>query len=407
MARAGRTTLAVAAMTALAAGTLAGTAAPSTASSGCKATPGVLSHAPKQTFTLPSTTGTRAVTVRVWDTGRLSSAMAQVRIVAIRIPVGSLKPRVLTAPTIDTTRTPRQLGSAVRDAVVVINGGVFDAGRNGVPVESQIVHGRIRKATRTPDTSLAIWGSQSHLDLPVAALAGSVTIGSRHWVLGSINWQSLPSTGVAAYTSDWGRSSHPGGSYAVVVADGKVVAKRSGSATHRPVGRNQTLVTARSSSVAAALAHVKVGTRASISMREVGHTQWDPWPHMSMPSPTDLIMGGSGLVTFGNNRVTRCSGRSEVLRPRSAIGTLPDGDILVVSITGAGSLSGAFYGGATDHQAADYMRQLGATTAAKLDGGTSTTLMIRKTVGGPLIRMDHPASAYMRPTPDSLSFVVT
>jgi hypothetical protein len=43
--------------------------------------------------------------------------------------------------------------------------------------------------------------------------------------------------------------------------------------------------------------------------------------------------------------------------------------------------------------------------AINLDGGTSTTLLVRKTVGGPYVRLDRAMSESQRPIVDSLVFL--
>jgi hypothetical protein len=56
------------------------------------------------------------------------------------------------------------------------------------------------------------------------------------------------------------------------------------------------------------------------------------------------------------------------------------------------------------HQAATYLKQLGAVTAVAFDGGNSTTLLVRKKKGGPLIRLDRSQSEYQRPITDAVAF---
>jgi len=60
--------------------------------------------------------------------------------------------------------------------------------------------------------------------------------------------------------------------------------------------------------------------------------------------------------------------------------------------------------GRSDFQFAEILRALGARHATALDGGTSTTLLIRRSVGGPLVRLDRPISEYQRPVVDALVF---
>lgn len=393
-----RTTSSIAAA-ALAVAALATAAPASQAVTGCRPTGSVLSTTPTR-FALPG-----GADVRIWDTGRLADRVAETRIVAVHVPKGTLRPRVLVAPKIDTVRTPLQLAAPVPEAVVVVNGSVFDPVKLGIPVESQIVGKAIRKGSRTLDSSLAIWGADDRLDVINAQTSGNVLIGSSTWSVGAVNWQSVVTAGLTVYTYSWGRSAHPAGPVSVVLQGGKVVAKRTGSAATLPPASGQFVVTAPSGSMSTALSRVRIGSSALVTMREIGTTVWDAYPHEKVASPTGLLMAGGTLVKYGVNNITSCVGDGEDVRPRTVIGFLPNGDLLVVAIAGRATVNGVRWGGATNHQAADYLVRLGARIATKLDGGTSTTLLVRRTVGGPLERLDRSATEYMRPTPDSLAFL--
>ena len=388
-----------AAVAALAAAALTGVAAPSSAVTGCRPTGTVLSRTPTS-FALPG-----GADVRIWDTGHLADPVAETRIVAVRVPRGTLTPRVLVAPTIDSVRTPAQLATPVPQAVVVVNGSVFDPVKLGIPVESQIVGKAIRKGSRTLDSSLAIWGADNRLDVINAQTSGNVMIGSSTWSVGAVNWQSVVTTGLTVYTYSWGRTAPPAGPVSVVLQGGKVVAKRTGTAAKLPPASGQFVVTAPSGAMSTALSRVRIGASAVVTMREIGTTVWDAYPHQKVSSPTGMLMAGGTLVKYGVNNITSCVGDGEDVRPRTVIGFLPNGDLLVVAISGRATAAGVRWGGATNHQAADYLVRLGARIATKLDGGTSTTLLVRRTVGGPLERLDRSGTEYMRPTPDSLAFL--
>lgn len=393
-------TASVGAAVALGVAALTGTsAAPSQAVTSCRPTGTVLSRTPTS-FALPG-----GADVRIWDTGHLSDPIAETRIVAVRVPKGSLVPKVLTAPTVDSVRTPQQLATPVTNAVVVVNGGVFDPVKLGIPTESQISGRGIRKGARTYDSSLAIWGPDNRLDVVTASMAGSVQLGASVYTLGAINWQRVVTNGLTVYTSAWGRTRHAAGPVALVLSGGRVVAKRTGSATTLPTLAGQIVVTAPTGTLATALSRVRVGWTAKLAAREIGKTVWDPYPHTTMSSPSGLLFAGGTLVRYGVNNITTCDAAGEEVRPRTVIGFLDNGDVLVVAISGRATVNGVRWGGATNHQAADYLVALGARIATKLDGGTSTTLLVRRTVGGPLLRLDRSASEYQRPTPDSLAFL--
>lgn len=383
---------------ALATAGAAATSTPSAAVTGCRPTGSVLSTTPTA-FPLPG-----GADVRIWDTGHLADAVLETRVVAVRVPRGTLSPTVLAAPTIDSVRTPGQLAAGVPSAVLVVNGSVFDPVRLGIPTEHQIVNGRIRKASPTPESTLAVWGTDRRLGVVRSALAGRVVLGTAAFSVAGLNWQSVRTGGLTLYTTTWGRTSHPAGPVSVVVQGGKVVAKRSGSAARLPAATGQTIVTAPLGTLSTRLAAVRIGTSYTVALRESGTTIFDTEP-TAMTAPTAMIMAGGTLVRDGANYVTTCSGTAEDVRPRTVVGFLDNGDLLVVAMSGRALVNGVRWGGATNHQAADYMVALGARTAIKLDGGTSTTLLVRRTVGGPLLRLDRSGSDYQRATPDSLAFL--
>jgi len=76
--------------------------------------------------------------------------------------------------------------------------------------------------------------------------------------------------------------------------------------------------------------------------------------------------------------------------------------MLVVAI--AGKQFGSSWGGVSVHQFAGLLKQLGAVTAIRLDSGTSTTLWVRKTIGGPLVRLDRRSDDYEREVVDAVAF---
>jgi hypothetical protein len=188
----------------------------------------------------------------------------------------------------------------------------------------------------------------------------------------------------------------------VVVAGGVVTRKLSGSAgAVRPL-TGQTFLTAASGTYSTKLASLRVGDAVTVTTRASGVRVDDGlWPHSSMGTPAGLTGLGGTLVDDGVNRGA-CTSRDENLRPRSAIAWMANGDMLVVAVAGRATVNGVRFGGATVHQFGDYLKRLGAVTAVNLDGGTSTTLLVRRAVGGPLVRLDRSMSEPQRAVVDAL-----
>ena len=71
-----------------------------------------------------------------------------------------------------------------------------------------------------------------------------------------------------------------------------------------------------------------------------------------------------------------------------------------MAVSGRVGTNGYRQGGATRRQFAVYLQRLGAYDGANLDGGNSTTLLVRRSLTGGFTRMDQPASSWQRPVPN-------
>lgn len=363
------------------------TATPAQAAT-CRPTPALLSRA---STVVPLLGGAAA---RVWDTGPTpSNPQASTRIVAVTVPKASAaRPRVLVASTLTTSRTPSSYLSSARSPVVMVNGGVFDASRGALPLLPQMVGGRVTKARYVHEAVITVapdgTSSPDHL-----WLAGSATAAGRSVGLTGLNWQSVTGTGLNAYTVAWGPQRRPYGTVDVVVYAGKVAAVRTGTARGAAPRPGQTILTATGTN-GTWLAHLRVGTPMTLSYRGVtdaGH------------AVRDAVGRGARYVLHGLVQGGACLSRDELLRPRTAVGWRPNGDLVVVTVSGRALVNGVRYGGATIHQMADYLHQLGCVEATALDGGGSTTLLARRAGTGAVIRLDRSMTEAQRAVPNVLA----
>ncbi len=392
-------TLAAVGSLALALAGVATTTAPAADAATCRVASSLLSRAPIGTYAIPG-----GASARIWDTGNLASDLSEVRIVAVTIPTGTLTPSVATAPTISLAATPSTMVARDLRAVVVINGGHFNAAVPGIPLKSQIFNSTIRKAIRSTSQNVVVYSGTKAVSLASNYLTGTVRTTRGTWPLAAVNWETLPSAGVSVHTYAWGSRAHPVGSRTVVVSGGKVIKVFVGSAGARRPTTSQTFLTAPAGTYATALARLRVGDAVTV-VSGTGGTWFNDgkWPHTPIGKPTGMVGAGGTLVLNGANMAS-CIARDEQLRPRSAIAWKANGDIMVVTASGRALVNGTRFGGATVHQFADYLRRLGAVKAVNLDGGTSTTLLVRLRVGGPLIRLDRGAGEYQRAVVDAISF---
>jgi Phosphodiester glycosidase len=86
-----------------------------------------------------------------------------------------------------------------------------------------------------------------------------------------------------------------------------------------------------------------------------------------LPEPN---LQSEGFLAINNGEVVRDAIDYNRLSPRSAVGILPDGSVILVMV----AQTGAIDSGMTVSQLADLMKSLGAEKAMNLDGGSSTSL---------------------------------
>ena len=119
-----------------------------------------------------------------------------------------------------------------------------------------------------------------------------------------------------------------------------------------------------------------------------------------------LMAVGRGPQILQNKKVViTCNGNEEQIRPRSVIAWNTKGQIWFIAATsGINMIDNGFrVGGATAHQMAEIAQQLGATEAVRVDGGGSTTMIVK--TKGVLQRLDLPNEAWYRPIPVGIAMV--
>nr|WP_228035026.1 phosphodiester glycosidase family protein [Oculatella sp. LEGE 06141] len=183
--------------------------------------------------------------------------------------------------------------------------------------------------------------------------------------------------GVARYTPDWGGSYTPilNDEVIVTVQNNQVSSQQpSGVAGQRsiPIPSNGYLVVVRANGAAASA--LPVGTTVQVE------TVTSPSEFSRFPQ----VMGAGPLLV--QNRQIVLNAEAEQFTPafiqqaaaRSAIGVLPDGNLILVSVHRRINGTGA---GPTLNEIAQIMQRLGTVHALNLDGGSSTTLYL----GGQLL----------------------
>ncbi len=370
----------------------AGSAAPAE----CRTPTTLVLESPKQAFELPG-----GATVRIWQ-NRLTKKRTK-RFVAVTIPAGTLVPRALAARNLTRPAKPENQVAPHPNAVVAINGAVYDT-KTGVPRRALVVDGEIRKASSEESQGLALYSDTRSAAWVLQQLAGEVRTSHGSLPLGAINWQELSMAGVTAYTRAWGPRAHPAGRRTVVVTDGLVTAILGGQKRPRTrPGPGELHLTAPDGTIhAEALKQLVPGDLVSLATDLTGDRPFETG-RPPVGEPDGLIGVSSALVRRGVN-YAGCGGRDNKLRPRSALAWTANGDLIVAAVSGRGK-KGKGTAGASASQWAEYLLHLGAVHAVNLDGGGSTALFVRRSVGGPLVRLDRTWGG-QRKVADSLAFEV-
>jgi hypothetical protein len=332
-------------------------------------------------------------TMRTWDTGPTSDAMKSQRIVSVRVPRSSkLRAFVETAGALTRSTTVGSYASRVSSSVVTINGSVFDAAKGAIPIQSVKQNGVPLKGSTLLEGVVAIPPDRKPV-MDRVKLAGTAKGRGYTWSVTGLNWGSITGSGINVYTTAWGTAHRPYGAVDVVVAGGKVVARRTGTSRGVAPSSGQVVLTANGTT-GTQLSALRVGDAVSVSYRLVSEAGI---------TITDAIGRGRRYLLGSKVDGGTCSSRDEELRPRSAIGWTSNGDLLVVTVSGRAVVNGVMYGGATIHQMPTYLRQLGAVNAVGLDGGGSTTMFVRSTLGASPYRVDRP-STWQRKVPNALTW---
>ena len=203
--------------------------------------------------------------------------------------------------------------------------------------------------------------------------------------------------GVAVYTREWSNAvSRTGGTWEVYVRSGVVVASApsvSAVLAGSPAAENRFVVRGSGSAVAQ-LRRIKAGQPMTYTARAVEQADGRTIVDATVGGTTLLV---SGKVWIGCSRVP--------IRPRTMVAwNRYDGRFWLVTASGGANASRyGMYVGASYHQMALIGKRLGASDAVLVDGGGSTTMVVRTPSGG-LRRVDGPFTA-QRSISDVLAIV--
>lgn len=252
------------------------------------------------------------------------------------------------------------------DGLVGINGGYF--GPNGYPLGLLIRDGQLVSEPIYGRTAFGI-DDNGKMRMDRVSLKAEAWINWDKYVMTSYNRPRMsdelilysPAFGKSTGTNQWGAE--------VVVVDNRVVAVNKGNSY---IPSNGWVISAHGKYLSL-LADVKVGDPLLLNLELT--------PDWLAEGVTQAIGGGPRLVADGFIAI---SAEEEKFQPdiafgrapRTAIGITPDNHLLMVVVDGRSKDSM----GMTLEELANLMLSLGATQAMNLDGGGSSTLVIRNLV---------------------------
>ena len=330
---------------------------------------------------------TAAVTVRRYQ-GRQQGGRDLTLTVAAAHP-GQFRLVARGATVVGRTRTTTETTSTIPDAVVAVNGGYFwrgDVGREWSK-GAQVRDGRVffMRAGLTHHLGMDATGAVTKGWAKVAGRAVAQADGHGPRVsLPVVAVNAAPAGGgVAVYTREWNdRNDRSGGSWEVYVRGGVVVSSSPSAGavlTGSPAAQNRFVLRGAGSAVDQ-LRRIRPGQPMTYTARAVEARLGG--------TIRDATVGGTTLLVKGELRVS-CS--RVPIRPRTMVAwNRNDGRLWLVTASG-GADAGAYgiYVGASYHQMALFARRLGASDASLVDGGGSTTMVVR-TPAGVLRRVDGP-----------------
>lgn len=280
------------------------------------------------------------------------------------------------------------------DAVAAVNGSFFDINNSGVAQGTNVSSTEgVKTASASNVESFTV--SQGLAAIQTMTSAATVDIAGTAQPVGVVNNIGIPKDGIGYFTPMWGEyplARSIGGPSAidpkfvrVEIADGKV-AKISSNLEEitgpTAIIEGTGVLLARGAAVDL-FADVAVGDALAVT---VG----------ASPDVDLAISGNQRLVT--NGAVVAAPGTGE---PRTAVGVSKDGlKVFVVSIDGRQSHS---RGMALD-ELGEFLVELGAHNAVNLDGGGSSTLLVREPGTDELSVENAPSDGHLRAVPNSLVF---
>jgi hypothetical protein len=297
---------------------------------------------------------------------------------ALRIDTSKARLDVVRARDVAIGLEPVTSIAARTNAIAAVNGGYFRTSGDflGDSTGTLQIDGVIWSEPDRARSSVGIIRGIKHDRLVFGQVVwrASLDAGRQKHVIDGINRARGPDD-MVVFTPEFGAATitDDSGVEVIVEAD-RVTAMHENGST--PIPRNGMIVSARGKARDWARQHLRPGTRVRVRMQlePAAPTRNNPWPLAE-----DVLGAGPRLVTNGKVDVTDVGEKmiptfATELHPRTAIGALEDGRVLL--LTADGRRPPERVGLALD-DLAELLIKLGARDAINLDGGGSTTMVLQ------------------------------
>jgi len=284
-------------------------------------------------------------------------------VVNLRQPGLTLAP-IWTGPQTLVGIAPLPQMAQGQQAVAAINGGFFN--RN-----TKLPLGAIRLGNRWISSPIlnrgAIGWSRDGIKMGRLSLQQTlITATGQRFPILSLN-SGYVQAGIARYTPEWGAVYTPLTDNEIIatVQNDRIIDQRPANKTLVPIPANSYLLIFRSNKGAASA--LPVGTAVKVEMAS-SPSEFDRYPQILGAGPL-LVQNRQIVLDAKAEQFSAAFIRETAVR--SAIGTTPEGTLLIAAVQN--SIGGTE---ATLGDMAQIMQQLGAVEALNLDGGSSTTLYL-------------------------------
>ncbi len=282
-----------------------------------------------------------------------------------------------------------------RRTVAAVNADFFDINGTGAPLGPGIRNGKVTHSPQSGASQAVGFGPDSAGRILDLYFEGTLTLPDGQEPLAAYNAADVPEDGIGAYNTQWGTADRAltvdgaAETAEVAVRDGHVAAV-SDEPGEGPVAQGTTLLVGRG-----------VGAKTLGRLDPGDPVSWEYALRTGDGGPLPrTAVGGRGVLVLDGAPQNWDGRPNNSTAPRTAVGFSRDGSTMhVLTVDGRQAASG----GVTLTELAKMMHALGAHNALNLDGGGSSTLVVREPGSDTPQPENSPSDGHQREVPNGLA----